>query len=58
MHVLGLCLPVDVQPVFVAGAATGELGMGQQTATPWDGNSPKRLGIQCPLACFHGGPYG
>lgn len=56
MHVMGLCLPVDFRPVFAAGAAAGELGTGQQTATPWDGNSSKRRGNQCPPSCFHSGP--
>lgn len=41
---VGLCLPMDLMPAFVVGAPTGEVGKGQQTLTPWGGNSGKRRG--------------
>lgn len=54
MHVVGLCLPVD----FAAEAPAAELGRGEQTATPWDGNNSRWWGNKCPLSCFHGRAYG
>ena len=38
---MGLCLPVDLQPVFVARAPAGELATGQQATAPWDGTAAR-----------------
>ena len=53
MHVVGLCWPTD----FFAEALAGELGRGERTATPWDGNNSKSWGNQYPLSCFHSRAY-
>lgn len=51
MHIVGLCLPMDFKPVFVAGAPAWAPGTGQHRAAPWSGTWSRGRGSRAPL-CF------
>ena len=47
MYFVGLWT-LSLPSAFVAEAPGGELGRGQQTLTPWNGNSSERRGASIP----------
>lgn len=48
MHIVGLCMPVDFKPVFVAGAPARELGTGSSEELPGYGTPARGGGSRVP----------